>query len=150
MNALKSFKHILHVFILWKTHFKRLCNGRTDRPTDGQTEKWLIESRSTRLKKKERIIVFFSFHSRTASNFLRISPPIFIWLRHISSYPNRTGFNSFLPILAGFTSSLPILIGFTSSLSLNSNWIQLIIFHKSSLFPLQSYFLKTIHCFSFF
>ena len=50
MNALKSFKHILHVFILWKTHFKRLCNGRTDRPTDGQTEKWLIESRSTRLK----------------------------------------------------------------------------------------------------
>ena len=33
---------------------KQLCDGRTDgptdRPTDGPTEKWLIESRSTRLK----------------------------------------------------------------------------------------------------
>ena len=29
---------------------KQFCDGRTDGRTDGPTEKWLIESRSTRLK----------------------------------------------------------------------------------------------------
>ena len=41
---------------MFKTPFKRLCDGPTDGPTDGwmdqQTKKWLIESRSTRLKRK--------------------------------------------------------------------------------------------------
>ena len=59
MDALQTFKNIQNGFILCKTPFKQLCDrwtdGRTDGPmdqrTDRPTKKWLIESRSTRLKK---------------------------------------------------------------------------------------------------
>ena len=37
-----------------KTPFKQFCYGPTDQPTDGPTEKWLIESRSTRLKSQRK------------------------------------------------------------------------------------------------
>ena len=54
MSALKTFKNIQNGFILWKTPFKQFRGGWTDGPmdwrTDGPTKKWLIESRSTRLK----------------------------------------------------------------------------------------------------
>ena len=57
MNALKTFKHIQNFFQLWEMPFKRLCYQRTDGRTDRRTKKWLIESRSTRLKRVEMLIL---------------------------------------------------------------------------------------------
>ena len=40
----------------FKKPLKQFCDGRTDGPTDGPIEKWLIESRSTRLKSVVQIL----------------------------------------------------------------------------------------------
>ena len=46
--------------------FKVICDGQTDGQTDGptdrRTKKWLIESRSTRLKMRKRPQLFFPLH----------------------------------------------------------------------------------------
>ena len=47
----KTFKNIQNGFILCNRHLKQFC----DRRTDGPTEKWLTESRSTRLKTEFRV-----------------------------------------------------------------------------------------------